>query len=121
MGTDLVRLLALAALTLASGLGDAHGFIHAARMWEDGRLVWRELLGSAAGFTVGIGSYWIAVRYLVSAGVLSAEIQTLIWFGVTIVGVAVVNGRFLAWPAADQVVAAGVLLGLGWLVIRTGG
>jgi hypothetical protein len=120
MGLDVLRLLVLTVLTLASGLGDAQGFIHAARMWQDGRMVWRELLASAGGFAVGIGSYWIAVRYLVSAGVLSAEIQTLIWFGVTIVGVAVVNGRFLAWPAADQAVAAGVLAGLGWLVLRTG-
>jgi hypothetical protein len=118
---DMVRLLVLAGLTLASGLGDAQGFIHAARMWQDGRLVWRELLASALGFGVGIGSYWISVRDLVRAGVVSAEIQTLIWFGVTIVGVAVVNGRFRAWPAGDQAVAAGVLLGLGWLVLRTGG
>lgn len=119
MSADVLRFLLLVGITLVSGLGDAQGFIHAARMWQDGRIVWRELLASALGFWVGIGSYWISVRYLVRAGVLSPEVQTLIWFGVTILGVAIVNGRFLGWRAIDQVVAAGVLSGLGWLVLRT--
>jgi hypothetical protein len=119
MSIDPLRLLILVALTLVSGVGDAQGFIHAARMWKDGALVWRELLGSALGFAVGIGSYWIAVRYFVRAGVLAPEVQTLVWFGATMIGVAVVSGRFLGWRGIDQVVATGVLLGLGWLVLRT--
>jgi hypothetical protein len=120
MPADPLRLLLLAALTLASGLGDAHGFVHAARMWQDGRLVARELAHSAAGFALGVGCYWIAVRDLVRAGVLSAEVQTLVWFGVTIVGIALASGRILSWRAIDQVVALGVLTGLGFLLVRNG-
>lgn len=120
MPADPLRLLLLSGLTLASGLGDAHGFVHAARMWQDGRLVWRELAQSALGFGLGIGTYWIAVRDLVRAGVLSPEVQTLVWFGVTIVGVALVSGRILSWRALDQVVAVAVLAGLGFLLVRNG-
>lgn len=115
-----LRIVLLAGLTLASGLGDAHGFVHASRMWVEGRLVWSEFARSAVGFGIGIGSYWIAVRDLARAGVLTPEVQTLLWFGVTIVGVAAVSGRFFAWRALDQAVAAFVLAGLGWLLVRNG-
>jgi hypothetical protein len=120
MPADPLRLFLLVALTLASGMGDAHGFVHAARMWQDGRVVWRELWHSALGFTVGVGCYWIAVRDLVRAGVLAPEVQTLLWFSVTIVGVAIVSGRFLAWRVGDQALAVAVLAGLGWLLVRNG-
>ena len=114
-----LRFLLLAVLTLASGLGDAHGFVHASRMWQDGRIVWGEFAQSALGFWIGIGSYWLAVRDLARAGLITPEVQTLLWFGVTIVGVAVVNGRFAGWRPLDQVVAAFVLAGLGFLLVRT--
>ena len=47
------------------------------------------------------------------------EMQTLIWFSVTIIGVAVLGGRFSQWCLLDQIVAANVLISLGWLVMRT--
>jgi hypothetical protein len=49
-----------------------------------------------------------------------AEIQTLLWFGITIIGVAVLRGRFFSWPSGDQVVAVGVMAGLAWLLARPG-
>jgi hypothetical protein len=39
---------------------------------------------------------------------------------VTIVGVAIVSGRFLAWRVGDQALAVAVLAGLGWLLVRNG-
>ena len=106
--------------TLLSGVGDALGFIHAAKMWRGGDLIMIELGKSALGFSIGIGSYWFAAKYLNEFGVLSPEIQTLIWFGVTIVGVAFASGRFLQWQTIDQVIAAVVLLGIAWLLFRAG-
>jgi hypothetical protein len=37
---------------------------------------------------------------------------------VTIVGVALLNGRVFTWPALDQAVGAGVLMGVAWLMYR---
>ena len=85
--------LLVVGFTLASGVFDAMAFTHSARMWQEDRLVWSETVKAAGAFATGITLYWIAVRYLTEAGVVSAEIQTLVWFGVTIVGVALLGGR----------------------------
>jgi ABC-type transport system involved in multi-copper enzyme maturation permease subunit len=69
------------------------------------------------GFSIGIGSYWVAAKYLNEFGVLAPETQTLIWFG-AMVGTALLSGKFLQWPAIDQVVALVVLLGIAWLLFR---
>ncbi len=106
-------------ITVLSGLGDSQGFIHAAKMWQGGRLVLSEFGKSALGFGIGIGSYWLAVKYLKELGVLSPEIQTLIWFAITLVGVAFISGKFLRWQIIDQLIAFAVLLGIGWLLFRT--
>jgi hypothetical protein len=110
--------LFIISITLISGIGDSHGFIHAANMWRHGALVISELGKSALGFSVGIGSYWIAVKYLNEFGVLSPETQTLIWFGMTIIGVALINGKFLQWQTLDQIIAIIVLVGIAWLLFR---
>ena len=121
MPTEQVKLLMLiVGVTLISGIGDSQGFVHAAKMWQDSKIVWVEFGKSALGFGVGISTYWLAVRYFNKLGVLSPETQTLIWFGTTILGVAVISGKFLRCQAIDQVIAVGVLLGLGWLLFRTG-
>lgn len=106
-------------LTLLCGLGDALGFIHAGRMWQQGEFAWHEALKSALGFQFGIAMYWLALRELTARGVVSPETQTLVWFGATIVGVAALSGRLLRWHPADQAVALVVLAGIGWLLFRT--
>ena len=122
MSADQLRLLGtVLAVTLLAGVADAQGFIHAARIWQDGKLILGELWKSALGFFFGITMYWLSLRYMKGLGIVTPEIQTLIWFGVTIVGVAVVSGKVLRWPLIEQAVAAGVLLGIGWLLFRTGG
>jgi len=73
------------------------------------------------GFQFGVFMFWIALRYLGQFGVVSAEIQTLIWFGVTMVGVAALSGQFTQWQRMDQIGALCVLTGIGWLLFHTGG
>lgn len=107
--------------TLLSGAGDALGFIHAGKVWQNDQIVWREVLWSALGFSAGVFMYWLALRYLTGFGIASTEIQTLFWFGITLVGVAVLSGQFVRWHPVDQVVGVAVLAGIGWLLFRAGG
>jgi len=44
----------LIVLTLISGVADAQGFVHAANIWQGGKLIWPEVLKSALGFGIGI-------------------------------------------------------------------
>lgn len=81
--------------TLISGAWDAKGFIHISRVWNDGRFVWREALYSLLCLQGGIVAFWFAVRYLHQLHVRAAEVQTLFWFGVTIIGVAVLSRQFV--------------------------
>jgi hypothetical protein len=108
----------IAVFTLLSGLGDAEGFIHASKVWQDGRFVWREALLCVAGFQFGMLMYWLALWKLSGHGIVAVELQTLFWFGATIVGVAVLSGRIISWPPIDQIVAAAVLAGICWLMYR---
>ena len=106
--------------TLLSGFGDALGFTHAGRVWQDRQFVWPEALKSALGFQFGAFMFWLAIRYLGQLGVASVEIQTLLWFGVTIVGVAVLSGKFVQWQVVDQFVSLGVVGGVAWLLFHAG-
>jgi hypothetical protein len=106
-------------LTIISGIGDAQGFLHAARVWRDGALMWDEVIKSAAGFAFGMALYWIAIRFFQKSGVTMAETQTIVWFAITIVGVAALSGEFLRWRMFDQLVAVTTLGGIGWLMFRT--
>jgi NhaP-type Na+/H+ or K+/H+ antiporter len=112
--------LLILVFTVISGLGDAQAFVGASRMWNGGEVVWRELIRSAIGFAIGAVGFWFAVRYMREAGVVATEVQTLMWFGVTIAGVALLSRTFIRWHPADQVVAIGVLVGIGWLMYRVG-
>jgi len=118
--STLAAACAAVALTLASGLADSYGFVHAARVWNGGRLIPAELGRSSVGFALGITIYWIVIRFLEQLGVHSVAIQTVGWFGATLVGVAVVTGEFRDWGTANQIIALGVALGIGWLMIATG-
>jgi hypothetical protein len=118
---ELLRLFLLViGLTFISGLCDSYGFTHAANVWRDGKLVEREVVHSAGGFAMGISLYWVAIRYLSEAGIVTAELQTLLWFGTTSIGLALLSGRFLQWRTMDQMIAVFVLFGIGWLLYRTG-
>jgi hypothetical protein len=117
LGSYLIIIL----LTIFSGLADAQGFLHAARIWQGGSPIWAELGRSALGFMVGIALYWLALRSMNAVGITLPEVQTVTWFGVTLIGVAFVSGGFIKWTLIDQVVTLIVLCGIGWLIFRTSG
>jgi len=118
MFAQLKVVVLIISLTLLSGFADSQGFLHAAHIWEEKKVIWSEVAKSALGFGSGIILYWIVLKYL-AAHVAAPEIQTVIWFGVTIVGVAVISGKYAQWRSTEQLVAVGVLLGIGWLLVRT--
>jgi hypothetical protein len=111
--------LMITSLTIAAGVFDALAFNYSAGIWQGGRLVWGQASRAAVSFALGIATYWGAIRYLGEAGVVLPEIQTLIWFAVTVIGVTILGGRFLHWPLLEQIVAVNVLVSLGWLITRT--
>lgn len=105
-------------LTVLSGLCDAQGFLFASRIWEGGQLRWEMVARSAAGFATGISLYYVLLKFLTALEIQAAEVQTLMWFGVTLLGVAILSGEFFKWPWTDQLVGGGVLAGIGWLMVR---
>ncbi len=120
MGEEQIRLVVLIlGFTLAAGVLDALAFTYSAGIWQGGRLVPETAFKSGIAFFLGIAMYWCAIRFLGEAGVVQPEIQTLVWFTVTIVGVTMLSGRFVQWPLVDQVIAFNALASLGWLVTRT--
>jgi len=121
MNEKILPILLVGILTIISGIADSQGFSHAAAMWSDGKLIWSEFAKSAFGFAIGIVTYWLVVRFLNQLQVNAPEIQTLLWFGVTLLAVALINGTFFGWQRIDQLVAVLVLFGIGWLLFRTGG
>jgi hypothetical protein len=111
--------LLVLALCLLSGVADSRGFIHASRMWQDDHVIWPEFCWSATGFALGIGTYWLSLRFMSRLGIASPEVQTMVWFAVTIIGVALASGKFNKWPMPDRLIATVVVVGLGWLLIRS--
>lgn len=116
---DLSKILTLTVLTILTGIGDSQGFVHSANVWHNGQFIWSEAMKSAAGFVLGTASFWIAVKFLQEYGVVAAELQTIGWFAITIIGVAVGSGKFLQWTLLDQALAATLLLGIAVLISRT--
>jgi hypothetical protein len=114
-------LIIIIVISVLSGLADSQGFIHASKIWANNKLVWNEVGKSALGFAIGITLYWIVLKYMNAAGIVAPEIQTLIWFSITILGVAVISRSFFRWQTIDQLVGVAVLAGVAWLMVRTGG
>lgn len=122
MAGEQVRLwLIIMVITVLSGIADSQGFVHAAKVWANDKLIWGEVGKSALGFAIGISLYWIVIKYMNAAGIAAPEIQTLVWFSITILGVAIISRNFFRWQAIDQIVGVAVLAGVAWLMVRTGG
>ncbi len=105
--------------TVLSGVADGQGFLHASRVWAAGRPVPLEMLKSAAGYIVGAVCYWFAIRYLNRLAAISPEVQTLGWFAATIIGVALFSGGVFKWRPGDWLLGLAVMIGVGWLMVRT--
>jgi hypothetical protein len=109
------------ALTLLSGMGDALGFVYAARIWQHDSVHWPSLGRSGGGFALGMTMQWMALRYQHRIGIDVAEMQAAVCFTVTVIGIAVLSRAAQSWAMADRLVAVAVMCGLGWLIVRTGG
>jgi hypothetical protein len=108
-------------LTFASGLMDARAFLNAAQSWPNGVFDARIALASILWFAGGISMYIVAVRFMQNLGVTGPVLQTALWFAVTAVGIAVLDGSVLQWSRAQQAVGVVVATGLGWLIVTTKG
>jgi len=109
----------VAILTIVSGLLDARGFVYAARAWPDGQLDLRMGLASLAAFAGGVSAYIIAIRFMQNAGIHGVALQSGIWFVVTAIGIAAMDGSILQWSRAQQLVGLAVAIALGWLITTT--
>jgi hypothetical protein len=117
--SQLVNALLVFGLTLLSGVLDARGFVYASRAWPDGVLDLRWAVSAVVAFVGGLSCYVVAVRYMQGFGLQGVALQSALWFIVTGVGVAVMDGSILGWSRTQQGVAVLVALGLGWLIVST--
>lgn len=114
-----VSLSLVLVLTFLSGFFDARGFVHAARAWPGGRLDSANALLSIGSFLLGISFYVAAVRFMQNVGLVGVALQSAIWFVVTAIGVAVMDGSVVQWSRGQQVVALGIVVALTWLIAST--
>jgi hypothetical protein len=113
------NLIVVGLLTIGSGLLDARGFVFAARAWPGGQLDPKMGLLSLASFAGGLTAYIIAVKFMQGAGIQGVALQSGIWFVVTAVGIAVMDGSLLNWTRTQQVVGVAVAMALCWLISTT--
>ena len=113
------NLLVVGLLTMGSGLLDARGFVFAARAWPGGNLDPKMGLLSLACFAGGLSAYILAVKFMQDAGIQGVALQSGIWFVITAVGIAVMDGSILQWSRTQQVVGVTVAVALCWLIATT--
>ena len=106
-------------LTVASGLLDARGFVYAARVWPGGQLDLRMAIASLAAFAGGISAYILAVKFMQTAGIHGVALQSGIWFVVTAIGIAAMDGSIVQWSRSQQVVGVIIAIALCWLISTT--
>ena len=116
---QLGNLVVVGLLTLASGLLDARGFVFASRAWPDGQFDLKMALVSLVSFAGGVSVYILAVKFMQNAGIAGVALQSGIWFVVTAVGIAAMDGSLMQWTRTQQVVGVVVALALGWLISTT--
>jgi hypothetical protein len=54
-----------------------------------------------------------------NSGISGVALQSAIWFVVTAVGIAVMDGTLIQWTRTQQVVGVSVAIALGWLIATT--
>jgi hypothetical protein len=116
---QVTNLLIVGLITIASGLLDARGFVYAARAWPDGQLDLRMGLLSLASFAGGVSAYIVAIKFMQNAGIQGVALQSGIWFVVTAIGIAAMDGSLLTWSRTQQAVGLGVAIALCWLISTT--
>lgn len=113
------NLIVVGLLTVGSGLLDARGFVFAARAWPGGQLDPRMGLLSLTCFAGGLTAYIVAVKFMQGAGIQGVALQSGIWFVITAVGIAAMDGSILNWTRPQQVVGLAVAVALCWLIATT--
>jgi hypothetical protein len=113
------NLLIVGLLTIGSGLLDARGFVFAARAWPGGNLDAKMGLLSLASFAGGLTAYILAVKFMQNAGIQGVALQSGIWFVITAVGIAAMDGSILNWSRTQQLVGVVVAVALCWLIATT--
>jgi hypothetical protein len=113
------NLLIVGLLTIGSGLLDARGFVFAARSWPGGQLDARMGLLSLACFAGGLTAYILSVKFMQNAGIQGVALQSGIWFVITAVGIAAMDGSILHWSRTQQIVGVLVAVALCWLIATT--
>jgi len=113
------NLVVVGLLTLASGLLDARGFVYAARAWPAGELDLKMGLASMAFFVGGLSAYIVSVKFMEHSGIQGVALQSGIWFAVTAVGIAAMDGTIVQWTRTQQVVGVAVAVALCWLISST--
>ncbi len=101
--------------------GEAEGYAHSSKVWSHGKFITGEAFNATLGYVIGTIMFWISIKFLQEMKIVTPEIQTIIWFTLTIVGLAFLSGKFFHWQLIDQVVALFVFMGIGWLLFHTGG
>lgn len=113
------NLIVVALLTVGSGLLDARGFVYAARSWPAGQLDPKIGFLSLACFAGGLSAYILAVKFMQNAGIQGVALQSGIWFVITAVGIAAMDGSIVNWTRTQQVVGVVVAVALCWLIATT--
>jgi len=106
-------------LTAASGLMDARGFLYASKAWPDGQLALKPAVLSLVSFLAGVSLYIASVRFMQALGLQTVALQSAIWFVITAVGIAAMDGTVLQWTRSQQLVAIGIVVALTWLISST--
>ena len=114
-----VNIVIVGLLTLGSGLLDARGFVYAARTWPGGQLDAKTGFLSLACFAGGLTAYILAVKFMQNAGIQGVALQSGIWFVVTAVGIAAMDGSIVQWTRTQQVVGVAIAIALCWLIATT--
>ncbi len=117
--SQLVNALLVFGLTVLSGVLDARGFIYASRAWPGGLFDLKWAASAVVAFVGGLSCYVVAVRYMQGFGLQGVALQSALWFLVTGIGVAMMDGTILGWSRTQQVIGMLVAIGLGWLIVST--
>jgi hypothetical protein len=110
--------LAVLVLCVLSGIADSQGFVHASDIWRGEGVSWASLGRSSLGFLVGMTAYWISIRFMNRVGLATADLQYLVWFFITLIGVGIATGSIRRWTGIDVAVGVVVVAGLCWLTMK---
>jgi hypothetical protein len=108
---------AIIVLTALSAFFDAKGFVYAAQSWRDGALVPRAVGLSLINFFGGVALYIGSIGFQQRIGVESAAMQSILWFAMTVIGIALMDGTIGHWSMTQRAVGVAVTVGIGWLMV----